>query len=180
MSKTKKPYQRKIILINKPFQLKMSFILTSWIVALTYIYPLLVFNIFNGLVLSLSHPRLEEVALLIRELNELVFTRTLLIYFAFGVLTFLLSLYVSHKIAGPLYKLRSAMENFTSSREYKKIYFRKSDYFAELANSYNELTEKISIKDKAHTEAIEKIYPSLSEENKKIMDEVLSDIRANA
>lgn len=183
-----KPYKRKIILINKSFQLKMSFILTSWILALAFIYPSIVFFIFERLAESITHPRLEEVSLLIQEQNEIIFSRTILLYICFGVLTFLLSLFVSHKIAGPLYKLNNAMNAVTEGSQDQKIFFRNSDYFKELAESFNQMLDKVlsgntNIKNNsfnAHINNLENIHDSLSEDQKKVIDALLVDLKKNA
>lgn len=173
--KIKKPSQRKKILINKPFQLQMSLLLTLWIATLAIIYPLIVYTVFNSLASSVKDLQIEEVALMILEQNQIIFTKTILIYFAFSFLTFLLSLYVSHKIAGPLFKLNSSMNDFSKTQKFKKIYFRKTDFFKELASSYNELMESIHQKDQTIQEKLEKIYPDLNSENKKIIDSILKN-----
>ncbi len=57
------------------------------------------------------------------------FVSFLLIVF-FGVL-------ISHKIAGPLYRLSQDMEEMIESKRMREIIFRKGDYFQELKTSVN-------------------------------------------
>jgi hypothetical protein len=54
-------------------------------------------------------------------------------------------LVVSHKIAGPVYRMKkefTEMQNKTPV-ELKKIHFRKGDFFPELADTYNQLIDKL-------------------------------------
>jgi len=48
-----------------------------------------------------------------------------------------LGLVFSHRIAGPLYKLQKHLLETSKSGRYSKVFFRKSDFFYELADAYN-------------------------------------------
>jgi hypothetical protein len=39
-------YKRSIILINKDFQFRFSFYVCSWLIALSFVYPLIIANVF--------------------------------------------------------------------------------------------------------------------------------------
>lgn len=65
------------------------------------------------------------------------------------LLTFFLFLYLgltmSHKIAGPLYRLNQHFKSLSSSDKIpvlEKVRFRKGDYFKELEDSFNELVDR--------------------------------------
>ncbi len=48
-----------------------------------------------------------------------------------------LSLHAFHKIAGPLYRMERALENYDSGEPVKAVFLRKSDQLVPLANAYN-------------------------------------------
>ncbi len=52
---------------------------------------------------------------------------------------------ISHKIAGPIYRMKKSLDDMTASTEpavLKPITFRKKDFFPELADSFNALVKK--------------------------------------
>ncbi len=57
---------------------------------------------------------------------------SVLIWFAFRM---------SHRIAGPLYRLKMAMLKTATGKKIKKLAFREKDYFQELADSFNEMND---------------------------------------
>ena len=44
----------------------------------------------------------------------------------------------THKVAGPMYRLRRHMLDVASGKTQNQIYFRKSDHFHDIAKAYNE------------------------------------------
>ncbi len=50
-------------------------------------------------------------------------------------------LYLSHKIAGPLYKLTKHLRS-SSLSTIEPVHFRKGDYFPEIQDAFNELIKK--------------------------------------
>jgi methyl-accepting chemotaxis protein len=55
-------------------------------------------------------------------------------------------LFLSHRIAGPIYHLRMHLKKITEERQISKIRFRKADYFKDLQDSVNDFLDKISLK----------------------------------
>ena len=55
-----------------------------------------------------------------------------------SVVIALLSVYSFHKIAGPLYRMERALENFESGHAVKAVFLRKGDQMVALARAYNE------------------------------------------
>jgi len=133
-------YKRSKILINRPFQLKMSFILSTWVVVLALIYPLVIFYAFDQFTQSLLDSSPEVMALINARRQELLISVSIL-YVAFALIIFFMTLFVSHRIAGPIFKLKRALEQAINGDYSDKIRFRKYDYFTELADTYNELME---------------------------------------
>jgi len=47
-------------------------------------------------------------------------------------------LWISHRVAGPIYRMRRHLQEAAAGRAPKPIRFRQGDYFQELADAYNE------------------------------------------
>jgi len=62
-----------------------------------------------------------------------IFTAVVVVVFiaVFGIL-------LSHRIAGPLYRLHRHMSEIGQGKIQSEVSFRKGDYFQELAGSFNE------------------------------------------
>lgn len=72
-----------------------------------------------------------------------------LVFAGVGVTCFLLivlgGIVISHRVAGPLYRLRHHMDDVSKGKTYDNVKFRHKDYFPELADSFNaQLTHIIS------------------------------------
>jgi len=61
----------------------------------------------------------------------------------FTGLVFVICIFFSHKIAGPLYKLVQYLRAVKAGSSKGKLTFRKGDYFQELAEEYNTTIETI-------------------------------------
>lgn len=58
-------------------------------------------------------------------------------------LVFIVCIFFSHKIAGPLYKLQRFFEIVKNGGFPGKLYFRGGDYFPELAEDFNEAMDSV-------------------------------------
>jgi methyl-accepting chemotaxis protein len=136
-------YKRKIFLINKPFQFRFSLYVCSWLFAISFVYPLVVYNLFeyflHYMTLDPNGPTLEAIQGVKKDVIYL------LVFFqlAFLALTFLISVFMSHRIAGPLFKLRSFFKMNGNGKLSPEVYFRKSDHFQEVAAEYNQMMNAI-------------------------------------
>jgi hypothetical protein len=54
------------------------------------------------------------------------------------------TLIVSHRVAGPLYKLRKEMRKLAESKKFSPIAFRERDFFKEIATDYNEALKEFA------------------------------------
>lgn len=56
---------------------------------------------------------------------------------------------LSHKVAGPLYRLREHMKNFNKAEsDLTRVKFRKGDYFEDIQDEFNKLVIKLESKQK--------------------------------
>jgi methyl-accepting chemotaxis protein len=132
-------YKRKIILINRPFQFRFSLYVCSWLFAISFVYPLIVYNLFeyftHYMTMDPNGPTLEAIQAV---KHNVIY---LLVFFqiAFLALTFLISVFMSHRIAGPLFKLKQFFRMNGKGKLSPEIYFRKSDHFQDIADEYNHM-----------------------------------------
>ncbi len=131
----------KNVLIYPEFQLRLITIIS----VISLIAPLLIYffqysafqdQIENGQMMNLSeaHPYYVFYFDFQQRMLTVLFT-TLLISF---LTSLIVGLYVSHRIAGPLIKMRKHFEAIgRGDYEDHAIYFRDRDYFKDLAQSYN-------------------------------------------
>lgn len=74
----------------------------------------------------------------------IVLKESLIIFFVFGILIAggmaVLSLFYSHKVAGPFYRLKQTAKDITNRRLDIKVRFRKGDAIHPLADSLNKMT----------------------------------------
>jgi methyl-accepting chemotaxis protein len=76
-------------------------------------------------------------------------------------LTFLISIFMSHKIAGPLYKLNQFFREAKAGNLDQVLFFRNRDYFQELVPEYNGMMESIRNRMKQKTTGIELAIPHI-------------------
>ena len=96
---------------------------------------------------------------------------------------FVISIFISHKIAGPLYKLKTYLNNIKDGGEITPIYFRKGDYFMELADDVNDFMQSITNQrdqDFQYLEEVSAYIANLSlvvpEDKKPVLEEILSKL----
>lgn len=137
------PYRRRIFLINKKFQLRFAFYVCSFLFALSFAYPLIISNTFDFFIKSMAaDPSAPAVAYLEETRRELL-SMLVLMEGVFLSLAFLISIFLSHRVAGPLYKLGRYFREAKDGNIEQKLFFRKNDYFQELVGDYNGMMESI-------------------------------------
>jgi sensor histidine kinase YesM len=148
-------YRRSIFLINKKFQLRFSFYVCSWLIALSFVYPLIIFNLFNYLMRYLALDPLGPTIANLEKTREDLLWLLAIMELIFLSLTFLISIFMSHKIAGPLYKLKKTFQEAKAGKLNLKLSFRKRDYFQDLVQPYNEMMESIQQKIAGNSHQVE-------------------------
>ncbi|MBI4924863.1 MAG: HAMP domain-containing protein, partial [Bdellovibrio sp.] len=137
------PNQRKIILINKKFQFMFAFFVTSWLIPLSLIYPLIVYRLFNVFV-EYNFPDTNNIsALPIGNTKIQILSLIIILEAIFLLLTFLFSLFLSNKIAGPLFKLQKGLREIENGNFDFNIQFRTGDQFSELSNNFNTMASAL-------------------------------------
>jgi ABC-type multidrug transport system fused ATPase/permease subunit len=132
-------YHRKIYLIDPKFQLKFSLLVCVILSLATLPYPLVIFDFMTHMIKS--NPAL---ATNLEEKKQTLFMFLALWQIGLTILVFVICIFFSHKIAGPMYKLRQFLGRIREGQPFTKLFFRGGDYFTEVADDLNETFEKIS------------------------------------
>jgi methyl-accepting chemotaxis protein len=136
-------YKRSVLLINKRFQLRFCFYVCSWLFVLSLVYPWIIHTIFSEYIRNLSLDPMGPELTRLQSYRSDMTTLLVLLQLAFLAITFAVSIFVSHRIAGPLYKLRKFMIEASSGNLTQRLRFRQADHFQELADTYNEMMDRV-------------------------------------
>jgi sensor histidine kinase YesM len=133
-------YKRSIFLINPAFQLKFSLVISSLIVLSSLIYPFVLYDFFNEMVAT--NPYITSDVMEAR--NQLIIFLVLM-QVIFILLVFILFIFMTHKIAGPMYKLKNHLSDIRQGKAITPIAFRKGDYFHDVADEVSLFLETIEL-----------------------------------
>src|ERR1700744_6440900 len=96
-------YRRQILFVNRPFQLRFSFYVCSWLIAVSFAYPLLISNLFSFFIRYLAADPTGPTLVTLEKTRQEVIWVLISMQSAFVGIIFLVSIFMSHRIAGPLY-----------------------------------------------------------------------------
>jgi signal transduction histidine kinase len=74
-------------------------------------------------------------------LKSSISIRMIILSFSLILVFTTFSIFLSHKIAGPIYKIKTVIDKMASGSMPSKVFLRKNDEFKELADSVNNLIE---------------------------------------
>ena len=153
MEKPRLVNKRFKILINASFQLKfVGYFLLGVVLSLTFFYLAKMYyfkTLFEeGISLGLAHNHIYFKLLLKQE----AFLQKILIVTLFSsfLFLFIFGLILSHRIAGPLFRLNDYFTKMSKGEDTGDIKFRKNDFFREFPPSYNAFRDLILKKQEEH------------------------------
>lgn len=141
-------HSRRIYLINPSFQLRFSALVTIAVLLSSLIYPFAIYDLMNNFIGYVSSHSPEQVAQLTSRRTALL-TTLVLWQVGFSAMIFIICVFFSHKIAGPIFKLQKFFAAAREGQLSAKLFFRKGDYFHELADDYNDTMDTILERQKA-------------------------------
>lgn len=124
-------YKRSVFLINPSFQLKFSLIVTSLIFVSNMIYPWFIYDFFTTSNAGNLNPKSVVLFLLI-------------VQFFVSVLVMISLIFFTHKIAGPMYKLKNHLSDIREGKPISPLTFRDGDYFQDVAEEVSLFLETVS------------------------------------
>ena len=102
----------------------------------------------------------------------------------FTGLVFILCIFLTHRVAGPLYKLESYLKKFTEGEPIEHLKFRKGDHFHEIAEEYNKAMGSLQTRyrnDFSYLSEVSSYVNNLSsvvpEDKKAVLEEIVSKLK---
>lgn len=142
----KKPYQRKIIRINPKFQFRIALYVGSWLIALSFIYPWVVHSLFDYFVQYAQMDPMGPSVKSLLETRNSVLSLMVATQLAFIALCFLGSLFLAHRLAGPVYRTRKHLKMVAGGDLSEEIHLRKYDHFRDLADDFNAMLRSLRLR----------------------------------
>ena len=147
---------RRQYLINPQFQLKFSFLVTLAMFTFNMAFP---FFFLSMLDTAASQSFITKNPLAVQALKEArseFIILMVVLEVCFVLLTFVLAIFHSHKIAGPLYKLKISMTALKQGVLDRHISFRAKDNFTELAEEFNSMSDAIFLRRRKELESVKR------------------------
>jgi nitrogen fixation/metabolism regulation signal transduction histidine kinase len=148
------------------------------LIALSLVYPLIIFNLFGYFMKYLAMDPMGPALANLENTREEFLWLLVVLQVILLSLTFLISIFMSHRIAGPLYKLRMFLHQAAAGKMDQKLAFRKNDYFQDLVPAYNELLETVHTKIARKSEGIDQAIPIIEKAILHSSTEVRAELEA--
>ena len=133
---------------------------------MSLLYPWIIQSVFDQFLRYVSLDPMGPELSKIQEARHEMLNGLIAIELGFLVVTFGVSIFLSHRIAGPLYKLTRFLTDQGPGKLVRRISFRKADHFQEIASAYNEMLDSINQK---VTQAVTEIEKGRSAEGLSIL-----------
>lgn len=165
---------RNIFIINPKFQYKFSFLICVLVLLGSIIYPKTIFDLFDKLIMM----KPEDTQNLENARGSLL-NLLLLIEMAFIGIVFVFCIFITHKIAGPMYKLMNYLEEVRQGGAKYPLAFRDGDYFPEVAEEVNLTIEYFRSRSETEIEYLEEVAAYIEnialvvpQDKKPVLDEI--------
>ena len=121
-------YKRSTFLVNRRFQLSFSLIVCSIIFISSLFYPIIIMDFFNELM-----KRFPEIQanMKLAQMDFIIFLGV--IQFFFISMVFIMFIFLTHKIAGPMHKLKTHLMNIRLGEPITPLSYRNGDHFHDVA-----------------------------------------------
>ena len=159
-------YKRKIFIVNKKYQFRYLFIIIStMLISVASVYFTTFYVIWNKVIdefffVPEASKKLAEIFVQTSQLLVIPIILLAVIFTAIGII-------LSHKVAGPIFRVERVAQELSKGNLDIKVKFRKGDELHELADSLNEMItgiRSIVKEDKDITEKLIKISDKLTED----------------
>lgn len=171
-------FKRNIFVVNPNFQYKFSFIVCMLVLLSSLLYPATIWQLFEKII-SLQPDRAMESA----SHRDQLMLILLVIQLSFIGIVFVGLIFLSHKVAGPMYKLKNHIEGIIDGDTPSNIFFRKGDYFPEMAETINNLMDNMESRQKEDFEYLSEVISYINnlslvvpEDKKPVINEINSKL----
>ncbi len=169
--------KRHIYLIKTGLQLRYMAILVVCMLTVSMTVGWIVYRTSWGQIVNTEDLTIDKLSNIFEQVNSQLFWWVI----AFtGIIAFI-SLFVSHKIAGPVYRLEESMKLLASGDLTHKVHLRQGDELGDLKDAFNKMSEslnKMVYKDREVIERLAKTGENLQKkvDNKNLTKESLEEI----
>lgn len=166
--------QRRNIISNPRFQYKFSAVICSLVLLGSIIYPITIYDVFDYFIsmdpssASVQSDKRMDLLLILGAVEVLLLG-----------FVFLFSVLISHRIAGPMYKLTSYLQSIRNGEEIRPLSFRTGDEFQEIPEEVNKTIEYILNRSEEEIEYLDEISAYIEnislvvpEDKKPVLDEI--------
>ena len=132
--------QRKVYLINPNFQLKVTLYFIGLAVlniALFYGCIRYFFNIFQSKGIEVGIPKDHVFFMFINDQVAQMNTVFIVSSIITVILLLIAGVLISHRIAGPMYRINKDLRQMAESKKLKSLEFREKDFFQEIPEAFN-------------------------------------------
>jgi len=147
---------------------------------MSFFYPSIIETVFDFLFKQINSLAPVESLDKFRELRKNLLYWIYVIQFTFLGMVTLIAFFLSHRIAGPVYKLQISLEA-AKTKALSRVFFRTHDHFKEVAETFNELMKAQDLraeKAQAHlTEALAKTQDPVIKEALEKANQVMETFR---
>ncbi len=168
-----KKYRRRKYLINRSVQPRYMCMVALFICIISLITGWTVYS--NTWYMITERIQGEpELAHILADLNQMLFTRIALVILAGVCVAVVITMFISHRVAGPIFRINKTLEELGEGTLPRKIKLRQRDEFKELSSAVNSVIEKaeeINRANRAAAESLKKFSgqaPGLEDELQKL------------
>lgn len=147
--------QRTKIITNPKFQYSFTVIVSTPIIVLSFLIPYII-NDALCTVIDLTQANMPLITPKLLKLKTSYLSVIYVLQACFSIFTFLLCLLLSHAVAGPLFKFRKYLTNIREGHQSGILFFRKNDYFQEIAVEVTQTFDYLNEKNEKDLEKIRK------------------------
>jgi len=108
---------------------------------------------------------LQDTEEAFREMESNMWKTFLMVVTISAVFVFFVFLFISHRIAGPVFRLEKTLQALTEGKLTVKAYLRKKDYLKSLAAGLNEMSESYRQKIGAMQQTFTKLEEKIAQQN---------------
>jgi methyl-accepting chemotaxis protein len=171
-------YKRTTIVVNPSFQYKFSFIVCSLVFLCSLMYPISIYEIFDRF-LELNPSKAQDLESSRNNLLFILFSAQLV----FLSVVFFISILISHKIAGPIHKLKNYLQGIREGSPITTISFRQGDFFQDLSDEVSETMLQLQNERREDLEYLQEVSSYINnlslvvpEDKKPVINEILSKL----
>jgi hypothetical protein len=167
-------YKRSVFLVDPKFQLNFALIIAGMILCASVLYPIILVDYVNDVV-----EKYPNLATELGSSSSTIIIYLLVVQAVFVLVCGIICIFLTHKIAGPLYKLKTHLSGIRHGEPITPLAFRTSDYFSDVAEEVSLFLDTVRMnqeKDFLYLDEVSAFVGNLSsalpEDKKPVINEI--------